>query len=107
MNASVTGSNAQSPPTVHRVNEAINLISNAYLRYRTGGAASIPLLGMKDMPMVPAKFRLDFSSLLGALFFLWLMQMLLPVFGESSSASVGGRHRQQEVCSDSLGHTES
>lgn len=32
------------------------------------------------MPKVESGLQLDFSSLLGPLFFEWLMQLLLPVF---------------------------
>lgn len=38
------------------------------------------LEGVRDMPKVESSLQLDFSSLLGPLFFEWLMQLLLPVF---------------------------
>ena len=34
---------------------------------------------VKETPKVGTKFRLDFSSLLGPLFFTWVVQMLFPV----------------------------
>lgn len=37
------------------------------------------LLFLRDMPKVGSQLSLDFSSLLGPLFYTWLSQMLLPV----------------------------
>lgn len=45
-----------------------------------GGGARVDLEGVRDMPKVGSRLQLDFSSLLGPLFFEWLMQLLLPVF---------------------------
>lgn len=44
-----------------------------------GQQYSIELEGVKDMPRPATRLELDFSSLLGPLFFMWLMQLLLPV----------------------------
>ena len=38
------------------------------------------MTGVRDMPKAESSLQLDFSSLLGPLFFEWLMQLLLPVF---------------------------
>jgi len=40
----------------------------------------VDLTGVRDMPKGESTLELDFSSLLGPLFFEWLMQLLLPVF---------------------------
>lgn len=45
-----------------------------------GGGARVEIEGVRDMPKVESSLQLDFSSLLGPLFFEWLMQLLLPVF---------------------------
>ena len=45
-----------------------------------GGNARVELEGVRDMPKVESSLQLDFSSLLGPLFFEWIMQLLLPVF---------------------------
>ena len=37
------------------------------------------LLGQMALPNHPGRLSLDFSSLLGALFFSWIAQLLLPV----------------------------
>ena len=49
------------------------------MRYATGGAASLALLFVKDFPKGGTTLSLDFSSLLGPLFYMWLLQLLLPV----------------------------
>lgn len=45
-----------------------------------GSTSSIRLAGTGAMPAPPSAFRLDFSSLLGPLFLLWMLQLLGPVF---------------------------
>lgn len=42
--------------------------------------SSVRLVGVGNMPKAASKLSLDFSSLLGTLFFMWLLQLLLPVF---------------------------
>ncbi|KAL3149658.1 hypothetical protein ABBQ38_013490 [Trebouxia sp. C0009 RCD-2024] len=68
------------PPDVQRCNQAMNLATNAFLTFSQGGGARVDLEGVRDMPKVGSRLQLDFSSLLGPLFFEWLMQLLLPVF---------------------------
>ena len=41
---------------------------------------AVQLAGVRDMPKQATSLQIDFSSLLGPLFFEWLMQLLLPVF---------------------------
>lgn len=58
--------------------------AQAFLRWQVPGA-SLPLLFVKDMPKPSTKLRLDFSSLLGPLFYMWVWQMLYPVsYGQPS-----------------------
>ena len=42
--------------------------------------SSVRMVGVGDMPKPASRLSLDFSSLLGTLFFMWLLQLLLPVF---------------------------
>ena len=42
--------------------------------------SAVQLAGLRDMPKQATRLQIDFSSLLGPLFFEWLMQLLLPVF---------------------------
>ncbi|PRW44292.1 ABC transporter A family member 7-like isoform A [Chlorella sorokiniana] len=82
---------AQGPPEVQRwsapVNLAevqrwsapVNLAANAYLKDRLGAGYGARLVGVKDMPTGASRLSLDFSSLLGPLFSMWLLQLILPV----------------------------
>lgn len=49
--------------------------ANAYLKRELGPAASARLTGVKDMPKGASRLSLDFSSLLGPLFSMWLLQV--------------------------------
>lgn len=49
--------------------------ANAYLREQLGAGASAALTGVKGMPKGPSRLSLDFSSLLGPLFAMWLLQV--------------------------------
>lgn len=69
----------QGPPDVQRWSQAVNLAANAYLKRKLGPAASARLVGVKDMPKGASRLSLDFSSLLGPLFSMWLLQLMLPV----------------------------
>jgi hypothetical protein len=44
-----------------------------------GGRFSAQLLGVQETPKPATSVKLDFSSLLGPLFFTWVLQMLLPI----------------------------
>ena len=57
---------------------AVVQAAQAFLRWQRPGA-SLPLLFVKDMPKPGTRLRLDFSSLLGPLFYMWVWQMLYPV----------------------------
>jgi hypothetical protein len=45
-----------------------------------GANASANLVGVQEAPKASSSVTLDFSALLGPLFFTWVVQMLLPVF---------------------------
>ncbi|KAL6599302.1 hypothetical protein ACP70R_045796 [Stipagrostis hirtigluma subsp. patula] len=61
-----------------RVPRLVNAVSNAYLKFirRT---SEMLLEYVKDMPKVGTSFQLDLSSLLSALFFTWIVELLFPV----------------------------
>lgn len=48
------------------------------------------LVGVKDMPKGPSRLSLDFSSLLGPLFSMWLLQVRMGWVGGSVGRWVGG-----------------
>jgi hypothetical protein len=70
---------AQGPPEVQRWSAPVNLAANAYLKDRLGAGYGARLVGVKDMPKGASRLSLDFSSLLGPLFSMWLLQLILPV----------------------------
>ena len=51
--------------------------ANAFLKQQAGPGYSARLVGVKDMPRVASRLSLDFSSLLGPLFSMWLLQASL------------------------------
>ena len=46
----------------------------------TAPNAAPPLLGVQEAPKPASAMHVDFSSMLGPLFFTWVVQMLLPIF---------------------------
>ena len=44
-----------------------------------GPSYTAELIGVMETPKVATKVNLDFSALLGPLFFTWVIQMLLPI----------------------------
>lgn len=53
--------------------------SNAYLQFLRGPGTNILFESVKEMPKPGTKLRLDLSSLLGTLFFTWVILQLFPV----------------------------
>ncbi|GMH42708.1 hypothetical protein BSKO_10627 [Bryopsis sp. KO-2023] len=76
----IISSQAQNPPRLQRWNQPMNMAANAFLRYKMkDNSYSVRLRGLKGMPKTETQLEIDFSSLLGPLFFMWLLQLLLPV----------------------------
>jgi hypothetical protein len=67
------------PPKLSRINAPLNLATVAFLERRTGGSATAKLRSLRMMPQPERSLNLDFSSLLGPLFYVWLLQLLFPV----------------------------
>lgn len=57
----------------------MNLALNAWLAASLGPQYTAVLTGIASTPKPATGLSLDFSSLLGPLFFSWLSQLLLPV----------------------------
>jgi len=70
----------QAPTVYQRVPQALNLAVNAWLRRHLGDGYSAELVAVMETPKGGTSLQLDFSSLLGPLFYTWVAQMLLPVF---------------------------
>ncbi|EXB93458.1 ABC transporter A family member 7 [Morus notabilis] len=62
-----------------RVPRSVNLASNAYLQFLKGPGTKIQFDFVKEMPKAQSSLKLDFSSLLGTLFFTWVVIQLFPV----------------------------
>ncbi|KAK3121636.1 hypothetical protein QOZ80_8BG0657760 [Eleusine coracana subsp. coracana] len=62
-----------------RVPRLVNMASNAYLKLFRGSGLEMLLEYVKEMPKVATKQKVDLSSLLGALFFTWIVELLFPV----------------------------
>ncbi|CAN1138755.1 ABC transporter A family member 7 [Linum perenne] len=62
-----------------RVPRIVNLASNAYLRFLKGSSAGMQLQFVKEMPKSETNIRLDLASVLGTLFFTWVILQLFPV----------------------------
>ncbi|KAM1080974.1 hypothetical protein EV1_015435 [Malus domestica] len=62
-----------------RLPRSVNLASNAYLQFVQGFGTEMLFEFVKEMPKPETKLRLDFSSLLGTLFFTWVILQLFPV----------------------------
>ncbi|PIN20632.1 Lipid exporter ABCA1 [Handroanthus impetiginosus] len=62
-----------------RVPRSVNLASNTYLQLLLGPATQMLFEFVKEMPKPETEIRLDFSSLLGPLFFTWVILKQFPV----------------------------
>ncbi|XP_038895719.1 ABC transporter A family member 7-like isoform X4 [Benincasa hispida] len=78
-NSSYKSNVGRSSNVLLRVPRLVNLVSNGYLKFVLGAGTEMPFEFVKEMPKPATKIRLDFSSLLGALFFTWVILQLFPV----------------------------
>ncbi|GMJ05742.1 ATP-binding cassette A7, ABC2 homolog 6, A. THALIANA ABC2 HOMOLOG 6 [Hibiscus trionum] len=62
-----------------RIPRSVNLVSNAYLQFLQGPGTRMLLEFVKEMPKAETEIRIDLSSLLGTLFFTWVIIQLFPV----------------------------
>ncbi|KAJ4974015.1 hypothetical protein NE237_007189 [Protea cynaroides] len=62
-----------------RVPRSVNVASNSYLQFLQGSGTKMLLEFVEEMPKRASKLKLDFSSLLGSLFFSWVILQLFPV----------------------------
>ncbi|EFH41006.1 hypothetical protein ARALYDRAFT_496338 [Arabidopsis lyrata subsp. lyrata] len=67
------------PLKLVRVPRSINLISNAYLKFLKGLGTRILFEFLKEVPKKETKMNQDIASLLGPLFFTWVVLLLFPV----------------------------
>ncbi|KAL9155879.1 hypothetical protein ABFS82_09G035500 [Erythranthe guttata] len=78
-NSTYKNDKGSQPISLTRLPRSINLVSNAYLQLLLGPTARMVFEFVKEMPKPETKLRLDFSSLLGPLFYTWVIVQLFPV----------------------------
>ncbi|VVB04509.1 unnamed protein product [Arabis nemorensis] len=78
-NSSYKNDTAVRPMALIRVPRLVNLASNAYLEFLKGFETKILFEYMKEMPKPETKLSLDIASLIGPLFFTWVILLLFPV----------------------------
>ncbi|KAJ8536453.1 hypothetical protein K7X08_034854 [Anisodus acutangulus] len=78
-NSSYKSGKSNQPLALARVPRAVNLASNAYIQLLLGPSARMLFEFVKEMPKPETELTLDFASLLGPLFFTWVVSQLFPV----------------------------
>lgn len=78
-NSTYKNASGNAPIALTRVPRSVNLASNAFLEFLLGAGTKILFDFVKEMPKPETQLRLDFSSLLGPLFFTWVIIQLFPV----------------------------
>ncbi|KAM0906099.1 hypothetical protein ACQ4PT_017043 [Festuca glaucescens] len=78
-NSTYSNDTAFSEIGLLRVPRLVNMASNAYIKFLRGSGVEMLLEFVKDMPKLGTKLKFDLSSLLGALFFTWIVELLFPV----------------------------
>uniref|UniRef100_A0A5B7AWJ4 ABC transporter domain-containing protein n=1 Tax=Davidia involucrata TaxID=16924 RepID=A0A5B7AWJ4_DAVIN len=78
-NSTYKNDTGNSPLALMRVPRSVNLATNAFLQFFLGPATQMLFEFVKEMPKPETQLRLDFSSLLGPLFFTWVILQLFPV----------------------------
>ncbi|KAF4403201.1 hypothetical protein G4B88_027972 [Cannabis sativa] len=78
-NSTYKNDSGNVPIGLLRVPRSVNMASNAYLQFLRGPGTKIQFDFVKEMPKHESRLRLDFSSLLGTLFFTWVIIQLFPV----------------------------
>ncbi|OAP05022.1 ATH5 [Arabidopsis thaliana] len=62
-----------------RVLRSVNMVSNAYLQFLRGPGTKILFDFVKEMPKQETRLRMDMASLIGPIFFTWVILLLFPV----------------------------
>ncbi|BBN17972.1 protein MpABC85 [Marchantia polymorpha subsp. ruderalis] len=78
-NQTMVNDTSQAPPGYARVSRPMNLAVQAFVRFAVGAQAEVPLWFVKEMPRSASQLRLDLTSLLGPLFYMWVAALLFPV----------------------------
>ncbi|CAB41859.1 ABC transporter-like protein [Arabidopsis thaliana] len=68
-----------------RVPRSVNLVSNAYLEFLQGSGTKMLFDFVKEMPKQETRLRLEMASLIGPIFFTWVILLLFPFLLEGLS----------------------
>ncbi|XP_052175701.1 ABC transporter A family member 7-like isoform X2 [Diospyros lotus] len=78
-NSTYKNDTGNAPLALLRVPRSVNLASNAYLQFLLGPSKKMLFEFVKEMPKPETQLKLDLASLLGPLFFTWVILQLFPV----------------------------
>ncbi|XP_074375980.1 LOW QUALITY PROTEIN: ABC transporter A family member 7-like [Apium graveolens] len=78
-NSTLKNDTGNRPIALTRVPRLVNLVSSSYLQFLLGPAANMLFDFVKEMPKPETELNFDFASLLGPLFFTWVILQLFPV----------------------------
>ncbi|EFJ28933.1 ATP-binding cassette transporter [Selaginella moellendorffii] len=79
-NSSYRGNVASNANSVLlRVARSMNIAASSFLKMLLGPSTQLPLAFMKEMPKQESKLLINFTLLLGPLFYMWVVQLLFPV----------------------------
>ncbi|KAJ1438951.1 P-loop containing nucleoside triphosphate hydrolase [Sesbania bispinosa] len=78
-NSTYRDDNGFGPVALVRIPLSVNLISNAYLQSLLGPDTRMLFEFVKEMPKPETQIKLEIASLLGGLFFTWVILQLFPV----------------------------
>ncbi|KFK34077.1 hypothetical protein AALP_AA5G099400 [Arabis alpina] len=78
-NSTYKDDSGNRPSTLVRVSRSVNLVSNAYLQFLQGPGTRMLFEYVKEVPKSESRLRLDIASLIGPLFFTWVILLLFPV----------------------------
>ncbi|VVB04510.1 unnamed protein product [Arabis nemorensis] len=78
-NSTYKDESGNRPAKLVRVARSVNLVSNAYLQFMHGPGTRMLFEYIKEVPKSETSLRLDIASLIGPLFFTWVILLLFPV----------------------------
>ncbi|KAK6924977.1 hypothetical protein RJ641_009303 [Dillenia turbinata] len=82
-NSTYKNDTGNQPLSLLRIPRSVNMASSAFLQYLMGPTTKMLFEFVKEMPKPETRVRLDFASLLGGLFYTWVILQLFPVILKS------------------------
>ncbi|KAK7281816.1 hypothetical protein RIF29_10113 [Crotalaria pallida] len=78
-NSTYKNNTGYNPISLTRIPRSVNLVSNAYIQFLLGPGTKMLFEFVKEMPKSETPNKFDLASLLGPLFFTWVILQLFPV----------------------------